>query len=177
MDVGARVSPLGPHYKQDIERLAVIGVKYYYFTIPWTRILPFAFEGTPVNKQSLDHYDDLINFVLGKGMIPTVTLTHYDTPLQFYENLSDAYESPLIGYVNGAYYNETFEDAFVNYGKIVMTHYADRVPIWFTFNEPLLYSFNGKGVDTVIKAHARLYHFYHDVVNGTGQVSLKLNDN
>jgi beta-glucosidase/6-phospho-beta-glucosidase/beta-galactosidase len=33
-----------------------------------------------------------------------------------------------------------FEDAFVNYGKIVLSHFADRVPIWVTFNEPLIYS-------------------------------------
>ncbi|KAL1630984.1 hypothetical protein SLS56_004658 [Neofusicoccum ribis] len=165
-------------YKQDIERLAAMGVKYYSFSIPWTRILPFVLEGTPVNKQGLDHYDDLINFVLEKGMIPTVTLIHFDTPLQFYgNNLSTAAEPPLIGYVNGGYQNETFEDAFVHYGKVVMTHFADRVPVWFTFNEPLLYSANGKSVNTVVKSHARLYHFYHEEINGTGKVGIKFNDN
>lgn len=52
-------------------------------------------------------------------------------PLQFYgDNQSSAAEAPEIGYVNGAYQNETFEDAFVNYAKIAMTHYADRVPVW-----------------------------------------------
>lgn len=43
-------------YKQDIERLAAIGVKYYSFSIPWTRILPFAVPGSPVNRQGIDHY-------------------------------------------------------------------------------------------------------------------------
>lgn len=43
-------------YKQDIERLAAIGVKYYSFSIPWTRILPFAIPGSPVNQQAIDHY-------------------------------------------------------------------------------------------------------------------------
>lgn len=38
-------------YKQDIERLASIGVKYYSFSISWNRILPFALPGTPVNAQ------------------------------------------------------------------------------------------------------------------------------
>ncbi|KAF2137027.1 glycoside hydrolase family 1 protein [Aplosporella prunicola CBS 121167] len=164
-------------YKQDIERLASIGVKYYSFSIPWTRIMPFVFEGTPINKHGIDHYDDLINFVLEKGMVPTVTLLHFDTPLQFYGNMSEAGGKGLIGNTDGAYGNETFEDAFVNYGKIVMTHYADRVPVWFTFNEPILYSSNGKSINGVVKAHARLYHFYHDVINGTGKVGLKFNDN
>ncbi|KAH7031364.1 beta-glucosidase A [Microdochium trichocladiopsis] len=164
-------------YKQDIVRIASMGVRYYSFSIPWTRILPFVFEGSPVNQEGLDHYDDLINFTIERGLIPVVTLIHFDTPLQFYGNLSTTSDPPLVGYVNGAYQNETFEDAFVNYGKIVMTHFADRVPIWYTFNEPLLYSYNGKSINTVIKSHARLYHFYHDEICGTGQVALKFNDN
>jgi beta-glucosidase/6-phospho-beta-glucosidase/beta-galactosidase len=165
-------------YKQDIERLAAMGVKYYSLSLAWTRILPFVFEGTPVNQQAIDHYSNLLDYVLEKGMIPTVTLFHFDTPLQFFgSNLSTAADKPLIGYVNGGYQNETFQDAFVNYGKVVLTHFADRVPIWFTFNEPFIYSDNGHSVNNVIKAHARLYHFYHEEIQGTGKMGMKFNDN
>lgn len=55
-------------YKQDIQRLAAMGVEYYSFTIPWTRILPFVLPGTPINQQAIDHYDDLIHTVLDAGM-------------------------------------------------------------------------------------------------------------
>lgn len=163
-------------YMQDIERLAAMGVRYYSFSIAWTRILPF---GTgPVNQQGLDHYSHLIDFVISKGMVPVVTLLHFDTPTVFYAaNMSAAADPPLIGYVNGGYQNETFVDAFVNYAKIVMVHYASRVPIFFTFNEPLLYSYNGVSVDHVIKAHAQVAHFYREKLNGTGQISIKFNDN
>ena len=165
-------------YKQDIERLAAMGVKYYSLSLAWTRILPFALEGTPVNQQAIDHYSDLLDYVLEKGMIPTVTMFHFDTPLQFFgSNLSTAADKPLIGTVNGGYQNETFQDAFVNYGKVVLTHFADRVPIWFTFNEPFLCSYNGLSVNNVIKAHARLYHFYHEEINGTGKMGMKFSDN
>lgn len=171
-------------YKQDIERIASMGVKYYSFSVPWTRILPFVLPGTPVNKQGLDHYDDLVKFVLSKGMLPTITLIHTDAPLQFYPNISDTLIVPGtggIGYIDSAfqrsYKNISFEDAFVHYGKVLMTHFADRVPIWFTFNEPLLGARNGKSIDAVLKAHARLYHFYKEDINGTGQISLKFNDN
>lgn len=37
-------------YKQDIERIASMGVRYYRFSIPWSRILPFVLPGTPVNQ-------------------------------------------------------------------------------------------------------------------------------
>jgi beta-glucosidase/6-phospho-beta-glucosidase/beta-galactosidase len=172
-------------YKQDIERIASMGVQYYRFSIPWGRILPFVLPGTPVNQQGLAHYDDLINFVLEKGMQPAVVLHHTDTPLQFYGgNISNINIKPGtggIGYIDAgfqrSYQNVSFEDAFVHYGRVVMTHFADRVPIWWTFNEPLLGARNGKSIDAVIKAHARLYHFYRDEIKGTGKVSLTFNDN
>lgn len=170
-------------YKQDIERVASMGIKYYSFSIPWSRILPFVIEGSPVNRQALEHYDDVINFVLEKGMLPTITLIHTDAPIGFYNNLSDIgiAAGEGIGYIDGgfqrSYKNQSFEDAFVHYGKVLMTHFADRVPIWFTFNEPLLGARNGKSIDAVLKSHARLYHFYREEINGTGKVSLKFNDN
>ncbi|KAH3147463.1 hypothetical protein LV164_005586 [Aspergillus fumigatus] len=163
-------------YKQDIQRLAAIGVKYYSFSIPWTRILPFVLPGTPVNEQGIKHYDDLIQTVLDAGMLPIVTLLHFDSPWMFVAG-GNFTAKPDIGYNNGGYHNEAFVDAFVNYAKIVLTHFADRVPIWVTFNEPLLYSFNFKGADNVVRAHAQVYHFYHDVLNATGRMGIKFNDN
>lgn len=165
-------------YKQDIERVAAMGAKHFSFSIAWTRILPFALPGTPVNQEGIDHYNDVINYILEKGMTPEITLLHFDTPLQFFgANLSVAADPPELGYVNGAYQNETFEDAFVNYAKVVMTHYADRVPTFFTFNEPLLYSYNAQSVYNVVKAHARVYHFYKEELKGKGRISLKFNNN
>lgn len=164
-------------YKQDILRIAAIGAKYYSFSISWSRILPFALPDTPINQEGIDHYEDVIDFVLEQGMIPVVTLLHFDTPLQFYGNLSSIHDPPLIGYVNGGYQNETFVDAFVNYAKIVMTHFGSKVPTFYTFNEPLLYCYNGVSVDHVIKAHAQVYHFYKEELNGTGTISLKFNNN
>ena len=140
------------------------------------RILPFALLGTPVNSQAISHYNDLINFILEKGMVPIVTLTHFDTPAIF---IGSAMEGLLkrihLGQVNFGYQNETFADAFVNYWKLLMTHYADRVPWWFTFNEPQASVNSGPGVDNVLKSHAQLYHYYHNELNGTGKVSLKMN--
>ncbi|KAI0412171.1 glycoside hydrolase [Xylaria grammica] len=163
-------------YKQDIQRLASMGVKYYSFSIPWTRILPFALPGTPVNEEGIQHYDDLINAVLDAGMQPIVTLIHFDSPWTFVSS-DNATAKPDFGYQNGGYQNETFVDAFVNYAEIVLSHYADRVPIWVTFNEPWLYSFNFAGANNVIHAHARVYHFYHDVLKATGKMGIKFNDN
>jgi beta-glucosidase/6-phospho-beta-glucosidase/beta-galactosidase len=58
-----------------------------------------------------------------------------------------------------------------------MSQCSDRVPIWFTFNEPLLYATNGASINNVIKSHARVYHWYKEELEGTGQVAMKFNDN
>jgi beta-glucosidase/6-phospho-beta-glucosidase/beta-galactosidase len=124
-------------YKQDIKGIAAMEVKYYRFSIWWTRILPFVVPGSPVNLQGLAHYDDLVEFVLEKGMLPAIVLYHNDSLLQFYTNISNitiALGTGGIGYLDScfqcSYQNVSIEDAFVNYGNIVMTHFADRVPIW-----------------------------------------------
>lgn len=80
-------------YKQDIERLAAMGVKYYSFSIPWTRILPFVLEGTPVNQQGIDHYDDLINFVLEVSRVICKHLATYSHSVE--GNGSSSHSDPF----------------------------------------------------------------------------------
>ena len=75
-------------YKQDIARLAAVGVKSYAFSISWSRILPFGIPGSPVNQEAIDHYDDVINTVLEYGLTPIVTLHHFDTPISLATNTS-----------------------------------------------------------------------------------------
>lgn len=70
-------------YKQDIARLAAVGVKTYSFSISWSRILPFGVPGSPVNQQAIDHYNDLIDTILEYGMTPMATLVHFDVPLYY----------------------------------------------------------------------------------------------
>ena len=171
------------YYKQDIERIAAMGVREYAFTIAWTRILPFALPGTPVNQKAIDHYNDVINFVLEKGMVPVITLTHFDLPLQFFEdpqalgqNLTKE-ELQNLDYITTGYSNDTFTDAFVNYAKIVLTHYADRVPVWVTFTQPPALGSGTKAVYNVINSHAQVYHFYKEKIKGIGKVSIKFNAN
>ena len=61
-------------YKQDIARIAAIGIKTYSFSISWSRVLPFG-KGR-VNEQALAHYDDVINTCIEYGVQPVVTLFH-----------------------------------------------------------------------------------------------------
>lgn len=147
-------------YKVDIARLAAIGIPYYSFSIPWTRILPFGVPGSPVNTPGLEHYDDLINTCLEYGITPTVTLQHFDNPLNI--TLSD----------------EQYPDAFLHYSKIVIARYGDRVSHWFTLNEPNIAfgEYTGtawSAATNILMAHAKVYHWYKETYGGSGLVSTK----
>ncbi len=113
-------------YKQDIARLAAIGVPYYSFSISWTRIVPFGTPGSPINTLGLDHYEDLINTCVEYGVTPIVTLSHDDAPL------------------NLTYLDSSFPEAFLYYAKQVMTRFGDRVPYWVTLNEVSLTAVSAK---------------------------------
>ncbi|PYI04070.1 beta-glucosidase [Aspergillus sclerotiicarbonarius CBS 121057] len=150
-------------YKEDIARLAAIGVPYLSFSISWPRIVPFGVAGSPINTEGLQHYDDVINACLEYGITPIVTLNHVDFPLSQLSDFSSLSEN------------------FLYYAKQVMTRYADRVPYWVTFNEPNI------GVGTsfsewndlthVLTAHAAVYHWYKDELQGTGQITIKFANN
>lgn len=150
-------------YKQDIARLAALGVPYYSFSISWSRVLPFGVANSPVNQQAIDHYDDVINTCLEYGITPMATLWHFDAPL-----MVDFDDDSMI-------------DHFVYYAKIVMAHYADRIPIWQTFNEPnigFLYLFKEyQTINRITRAHAEVYHWYKEELNGTGKISFKFANN
>lgn len=151
-------------YKQDIARLAAIGMPYYSFSISWTRVVPFGVAGSPINVPGLEHYDDLLNTCLEYGVTPIVTLQHADNPLNV--TLDDP------GY----------SDAFLYYAKQVMTRYGDRVKYWVTLNEPNIAfgtftSAPYSAITNVLTAHAKVYHWYKEILHGTGQITLKFANN
>ena len=67
-------------YKDDIARIAALGVKVYSFSLSWSRILPFG-RG-PVNELAIAHYNDVINTCIEYNVIPMVTL--YVSLIKFY---------------------------------------------------------------------------------------------
>ncbi|RFU23652.1 hypothetical protein B7463_g12686, partial [Scytalidium lignicola] len=165
-------------YKQDIARIAALGVPYYSFSISWSRIMPFG-RG-PVNELALQHYDDLIETCLQYGVKPAITLFHWDLPL-YLQNLY------------GGWLSEEIVNDFVEYARIVFTRYGNRVSHWFTVNEPIVfcqeYPYPANYFKTVsipakqqqffcghhvLLAHAQAYHLGKSLgLNGT--ISFKNN--
>lgn len=107
-------------YKQDIARIAAIGIPYYSFSLSWSRIFPF---GTgPVNEEAIAHYNDLIDTCLQYNVTPMVTLYHWDTPLY----IQNKY---------GGWLSENIVNDFVEYSRVAFGRFGDRVKHWFTVNE------------------------------------------
>jgi beta-glucosidase len=107
-------------YKDDIARVAAMGVKVYSFSISWSRVFPFG-RG-PVNEEAIAHYNDVIDTCIQYNVMPMATLYHWDTPLM----LVDTY---------GGWLSENIVNDFVDYARVAYARFGDRVKYWFTVNE------------------------------------------
>ncbi|XP_063232396.1 myrosinase 1-like [Bacillus rossius redtenbacheri] len=112
------------HYKEDVRAAKTIGLSHYRFSISWARILPNG-DLSHINQDGIDYYNNLINELQRNNITPVVTIYHWDLPqhIQFL----------------GGFVNDIFIDYYVDYAKILFTHFGDRVKYWVTFNEPLVF--------------------------------------
>ncbi|KAG4078231.1 hypothetical protein HA402_011303 [Bradysia odoriphaga] len=155
-------------YKEDVRALKNTGFKFYRFSVSWPRILPNG-SHTKINDLGLQYYDNLINELLANGIQPIVTMFHWDLP----QALQDF----------GGMLNPVIVDYFVQYAKLLIEHFGDRVKIWNTFNEPNIFCeygygrklhapfVNSDGVGPylcnyhVLLANAKVYRMYHEHYN------------
>lgn len=111
------------HYHRwadDIALMKSLNIQSYRFSIAWPRILP---EGRDqVNQAGLDYYSRLVDGLLAAGIVPFVTLYHWDLP----QALQD----------EGGWPHRPTAAAFVEYADVVTAHLGDRVKHWITHNEP-----------------------------------------
>lgn len=111
------------HWKEDVDLMAELGLKVYRMGFAWTRIMPDA-SGRP-NPEGLAFYDQLIDYLLEKGIEPFVTLYHFECP----QALVDAF---------GGWKSREMIEHYVQYAKVCFTHFKGRVKRWVTVNEQLI---------------------------------------
>ncbi|MCD4714111.1 MAG: glycoside hydrolase family 1 protein [Clostridiales bacterium] len=112
-------------YKEDVALMKEMGLQTYRFSIAWTRILP---QGTgDVNLKGIEFYNNLIDELLANGIVPMVTLYHWDLP----QSLQDLY---------GGWESRKIVDDFVNYARICFEYFGDRVKHWIVMNEPNIFT-------------------------------------
>ncbi len=146
-------------YRQDIELMHSLGYNAYRFSIEWARI--FSKEGK-IDKNALQRYQEIINLLNEKGIIPVVTLHHFTLPFWFLEKGGFAKEENLR-------YWEEYVKALEN---------ILDVKLIATFNEPMVYVVAGylsgewppfkksprvasRVAANILKAHSIAYEILH----------------
>ena len=114
-------------YRQDIQLMKEIGLRSYRFSIAWSRIFPSG--GGKINTPGLDFYQHLVDELLAAGIIPMITLYHWDLP----QSLQD----------RGGWANRDTVKYYVDYAATMFDKLADRVRLWITHNEPWVVAFVG----------------------------------
>ena len=117
-------------YVEDADLIKSLGLSAYRFSISWPRILPSGEGGKgAVNQAGLDYYKRLLDALAERGIRPSVTLFHWDTP----QALQD----------KGGWASRDTALRFAEYVSVVGEALGDRVPTWITLNEPHVVAHNG----------------------------------
>lgn len=114
---------------EDVDLINGLGANGYRFSISWPRLFP-AGVGKG-NEAGFAYYDRLIDALLERGIVPWVTLYHWDLPLELQKQ--------------GGWLDPRSPEWFEQYTRAVVERFSDRVTHWFTLNEPQI--FLGLGLD------------------------------
>ena len=116
-------------YPEDIALLSDLGLGAYRFSIAWPRVQP---DGSgAINQKGLDHYRRVVDELLTRGVVPYVTLYHWDLP----QALQD----------KGGWPARETAYRFADYAAVVHDALGDVVKQWITLNEPKVSSHAGYG--------------------------------
>ena len=152
----------GGRWREDLDRAAQAGQNAHRLSIEWSRVQP-----TPDHwdESAIDHYREIMQGMLERGMMPMVTLHHFSDPLWFVEQ-GGWEDCPQVVQYFTAYTNKVVE-ALRNY-----------VNLWVTINEPDVFTANGyilgafppgktdltaafSVMSNMVRAHASAYHAIH----------------
>ncbi|RZM24852.1 MAG: beta-glucosidase [Pedobacter sp.] len=107
-------------YREDISLVKILGFSVFRFSISWSRIFP---EGrSAVNWEGVRFYHNLIDECLMQGVIPYITLYHWDLPEVLEEQ--------------GGWTAFSINTAFNEFVQFCATQYGDKVKNWIVLNEP-----------------------------------------
>lgn len=175
-DTGDTAADHYRRYRDDVALMAELGLPSYRFSVSWPRIQPGG-KG-PANQAGLDHYERLVDELLGRGITPVLTLYHWDLP----QELEDS----------GGWGARDTTVRFAEYAELVGARLGDRIPLWTTLNEPWCAAFLGysagvhapgrtdpalslRAVHHLLLAHGLATQALRGVLPSAAQVSITLN--
>lgn len=108
-------------YKDDLILVKALGFSVFRFSISWSRILP---EGMGrVNKDGVAFYHRLIDECLELGLVPYVTLYHWDLPHELQKD--------------GGWTSHQMLKWFTRFVTVCTENFGDKVKNWIILNEPM----------------------------------------
>lgn len=107
---------------EDVALMKAAGLKAYRFSISWSRLCPDGFHEC---KEGVDFYNHLIDKLLENGILPFITMYHWDLP----QSLEDM----------GGWRNPEISNWFENYASIIVKNFGDRCKNMITLNEPSIF--------------------------------------
>ncbi|RLN98072.1 hypothetical protein BBJ28_00026805, partial [Nothophytophthora sp. Chile5] len=176
-------------YHEDVKLMVETGLQSFRFSISWSRVMNWdpQLRGMRPNPEGIAFYHSLIDDLNANGIVPILTLYHWDLPLELHTELSPQ-----------GWLNTEIADHYVEYATLMFHEYGGKVNFWTTFNEPLSFSTSGyttgreapgfKGSPTqvytvihnVLLSHAKAVQQFRklrvsNVVNAKARIGIVLN--
>ncbi len=108
-------------WPEDLDLIKEMGLNSYRFSIEWARIEP---ERGDVRAAELDHYEQVVDGALERGITPLVTLSHFAAPHWFARQ--------------GSWLSADAPNLFADHCDRVIQRVGDRIGAAVTLNEPNL---------------------------------------
>ena len=105
-------------YREDIALMKAHGIRAYRFSISWPRVIPDG-DGA-INETGLQYYDNLVDALIESGIVPMITLYHWDLPSALQHK--------------GGWLNRDIVTAFERYARLIAERFAGRVRCFMTLN-------------------------------------------
>ncbi|MDP3176493.1 MAG: GH1 family beta-glucosidase [Spirochaetaceae bacterium] len=114
-------------WREDVAVMRSLGLEAYRFSVAWSRVQPNGMG--EANLAGLAFYDRLVDGLLEAGIMPFLTLYHWDLP----QALQD----------RGGWGEREIASRFADYAAILARALGDRVTHFTSLNEPWNFAFEG----------------------------------
>lgn len=119
-------------FRQDLLLARELGLPSYRFSTAWARVFPQG--GGRHNPAGIDFYNRLVDGLLALGIVPVLTLYHWDLPQALQER--------------GGWPARDTARYFADYAAFMFERLADRVKRWITHDGPFAAAFLGHKTGT-----------------------------
>ncbi|MFC0681533.1 glycoside hydrolase family 1 protein [Lysobacter korlensis] len=108
-------------WRTDLDLITGMGLNAYRFSVEWARIEP---EEGRIDESALDHYEEMVDACLERGVAPLITFSHFTAPHWFAKE--------------GGWLDGGSAERFARFCDVVMDRFGDRIALAVTLNEPNL---------------------------------------